>query len=128
MEAPFKVGGVVEPPYFAGRERDVKVLARSAKNLDQHYLILAPRRAAPRELRPVRVSVPGETPIPQLAGGLTALVNATLPIVQAAEPWNPSWWALARFRGADIAEGFPMIGATRGRLPVRATVSVFQIS
>ena len=44
MEAPFKVGGAVEPPYFAGRERDVKVLARSAKNLDQHYLILAPRR------------------------------------------------------------------------------------
>jgi AAA+ ATPase superfamily predicted ATPase len=44
MEAPFKVGGAVEPPYFAGRERDLKVLARSAKNLDQHYLILAPRR------------------------------------------------------------------------------------
>ena len=44
MEAPFKVGGAVEPPYFAGREQDLKVLARSVKSMDQHYLILAPRR------------------------------------------------------------------------------------
>ncbi len=44
MEAPFKAGGAVEPPYFAGRERDLKVLTHSAKNLSQHYLILAPRR------------------------------------------------------------------------------------
>ncbi|MGY4707259.1 AAA family ATPase [Candidatus Bipolaricaulota sp. J31] len=44
MEAPFKVGGAVEPPYFVGRGEDLDVLARSARNLDQHYLILAPRR------------------------------------------------------------------------------------
>lgn len=44
MEAPFKVGGAVEPPYFVGREQDLALLERSAKNLDQHYLILAPRR------------------------------------------------------------------------------------
>lgn len=44
METPFKVGGAVEPPYFVGREEDLRVLERSARNLDQHYLILAPRR------------------------------------------------------------------------------------
>ena len=44
MEAPFKVGGAVEPPYFADREKDIELLERSAKNLDQNYLILAPRR------------------------------------------------------------------------------------
>ncbi len=44
MEAPFKVGGVVVPPYFADRVRDLDVLGRSARNLDQHFLILAPRR------------------------------------------------------------------------------------
>ena len=44
MEAPFKVGGMVEPPYFVGRERDLEVLERSARALDQNFLILAPRR------------------------------------------------------------------------------------
>lgn len=44
MEAPFKVGGAVEPPYFVGRKNDLEVLSRSARALDQHYLILAPRR------------------------------------------------------------------------------------
>jgi len=44
VEAPFKVGGAVEPPYFVGREWDLEILERSARSLDQHFLILAPRR------------------------------------------------------------------------------------
>jgi len=38
------VGGVVEPPHFVDRERDLEILGRSARNLDQNFLILAPRR------------------------------------------------------------------------------------
>ena len=44
MEPPFKVGGLVAPPYFADRMHDLEVLERSARSLDQHFLILAPRR------------------------------------------------------------------------------------
>ena len=44
MEAPFKVGGAVEPPYFVDRQKDLEILRNSARSLDQNYLILAPRR------------------------------------------------------------------------------------
>jgi AAA+ ATPase superfamily predicted ATPase len=43
-EAPFKVGGVVEPPYFVGREDELKKLAQDLKGLTQNNLIVAPRR------------------------------------------------------------------------------------
>lgn len=44
MEAPFKVGGLVEPPYFVGREKELDKLARDVRGLQQHNLIIAPRR------------------------------------------------------------------------------------
>lgn len=44
LTSPFKVGGVVEPPYFVGREIELKKLTADLKNLAQNYLILAPRR------------------------------------------------------------------------------------
>jgi AAA+ ATPase superfamily predicted ATPase len=43
-EAPFKVGGVVEPPYFVNREKELQRLAQDLRDLSQNYLILAPRR------------------------------------------------------------------------------------
>jgi AAA+ ATPase superfamily predicted ATPase len=42
--APFKVGGIVEPPYFVGREKELETLVRDARTLAQSVLILAPRR------------------------------------------------------------------------------------
>ena len=44
MDAPFKVGGIVEPPYFVGRENELETLAQSARTLAQSVLVLAPRR------------------------------------------------------------------------------------
>lgn len=44
MDAPFKVGGIVEPPYFVGREEELETLVRDARTLAQSVLILAPRR------------------------------------------------------------------------------------
>jgi len=44
MDASFKVGGIVEPPYFVGRESEIRSLAESARTLAQNTLILAPRR------------------------------------------------------------------------------------
>jgi len=44
MDAPFKVGGIVEPPYFVGREDELETLVRSARTLAQSVLLLAPRR------------------------------------------------------------------------------------
>lgn len=43
-EAPFRVGGIVEPPYFAGRTQDLHVLAEAARTLSQNVLLLAPRK------------------------------------------------------------------------------------
>jgi len=43
-EAPFKVGGIVEPPYFVGREEELTKLCDDARILTQNNLILAPRR------------------------------------------------------------------------------------
>ena len=43
-ETPFKVGGLVEPPYFVGREEELAKLCDDARNLTQNNLILAPRR------------------------------------------------------------------------------------
>ena len=43
-ETPFKVGGLVEPPYFVGREEELAKLCDDAGNLTQNNLILAPRR------------------------------------------------------------------------------------
>jgi len=43
-EAPFKVGGIVEPPYFVNRERELEELAQALRGLSQNYLLLAPRR------------------------------------------------------------------------------------
>lgn len=43
-EAPFKVGGAVEPPYFVGREDELEKLSGDLRGLTQNNLILAPRR------------------------------------------------------------------------------------
>ena len=43
-EALFKVGGLVEPPYFVGREEELERLCNDARHLTQSNLILAPRR------------------------------------------------------------------------------------
>ncbi len=40
----FKVGGIVEPPYFVGRDKDLDVLLQSVSGLSQNVLLLAPRR------------------------------------------------------------------------------------
>jgi len=44
QEAPFRVGGIVEPPYFVGRNDDLRVLAETLRTLSQNVLLLAPRR------------------------------------------------------------------------------------
>ncbi len=43
-EAPFRVGGIVEPPYFVGRKEDLWVLGEALRTLSQNVLLLAPRR------------------------------------------------------------------------------------
>lgn len=43
-EVPFKVGGIVKPPYFVGRADDLAELSRDLRGLAQNRLILAPRR------------------------------------------------------------------------------------
>jgi AAA+ ATPase superfamily predicted ATPase len=43
-EPPFKVGGIVELPYFVGRESELKRLTHDLRGLTQNYLILAPQR------------------------------------------------------------------------------------
>ncbi len=43
-EAAFKIGGIVEPPYFVGREDDLSTLLASMSDLSQSILLLAPRR------------------------------------------------------------------------------------
>lgn len=40
----FKIGGIVEPPFFVGRDEDLSVLQRSLSDLSQSILLLAPRR------------------------------------------------------------------------------------
>jgi AAA+ ATPase superfamily predicted ATPase len=42
--APFKVGGVVEPPYFVGRKDKLQILVDEAKRLTQNNVIIGPRR------------------------------------------------------------------------------------
>lgn len=42
--APFQVGGIVEPPYFVGREDELRALAADARTLAQNLLILGARR------------------------------------------------------------------------------------
>lgn len=42
--APFKVGGHVEPAYFAGREKELQKLTRDAMGLVQSNVIIGPRR------------------------------------------------------------------------------------
>lgn len=44
METAFRVGGIVEPPYFVGREEDLGTLFEGLSDLSQSYLLLAPRR------------------------------------------------------------------------------------
>jgi len=43
-EPAFKIGGIVEPPYFVGRDGDVASLRESLTDLSQSMLLLAPRR------------------------------------------------------------------------------------
>lgn len=43
-EAPFRVGGIVEPPYFVGREKDLQILGQALRTLSQNVLLLGPRR------------------------------------------------------------------------------------
>jgi len=42
--APFQVGGIVEPPYFVGRDDELRALVVDARSLAQNLLILGPRR------------------------------------------------------------------------------------
>ena len=44
MEPAFKVGGIVEPPYFVGREEELDALFQGISDLSQNLLLLAPRR------------------------------------------------------------------------------------
>jgi AAA+ ATPase superfamily predicted ATPase len=44
LDAAFKVGGIVEPPYFVGREEDLNALFQGVSDLSQNFLLLAPRR------------------------------------------------------------------------------------
>jgi len=60
-EAPFKVGGVVEPPYFVGREDELKKLTQDLRGLTQNNLIIAPRRYGKSSLlHNLRLRVEGE--------------------------------------------------------------------
>lgn len=43
-DAPFRVGGLVEPPYFVGRSKELAALTRTARQLAENVLVLAPRR------------------------------------------------------------------------------------
>lgn len=42
--APFQVGGIVEPPYFVGREDELRALTSDARSLAQNLLVIGPRR------------------------------------------------------------------------------------
>ena len=43
-DAPFRVGGLVEPPYFVGREEELETLSLNIRSQAQNLLVLAPRR------------------------------------------------------------------------------------
>jgi AAA+ ATPase superfamily predicted ATPase len=43
-ESAFQIGGIVEPPFFVGREDDLSRLLGSMSDLSQSVLLLAPRR------------------------------------------------------------------------------------
>ena len=43
-DAPFRVGGLVEPPYFVGREEELETLSQNIRSQAQNLLVLAPRR------------------------------------------------------------------------------------
>jgi predicted AAA+ superfamily ATPase len=43
-EPAFRIGGIVEPPFFVGREDDLNSLLGSMSDLSQSILLLAPRR------------------------------------------------------------------------------------
>ena len=47
-EAPFQVGGCVYPPYFVGRDREIKEIVGGIRS--QNYLIIGPRRAGKSSL------------------------------------------------------------------------------
>jgi len=60
-EVPFRVGGIVEPPYFVGRAHDIEELSRDLRGLVQNRLILAPRRFGKSSLlHNLRLSVQAE--------------------------------------------------------------------
>lgn len=62
MESPFLVGGIVEPPYFVGRESELRALAENARTLAQNVLVLAPRRYGKSSLlHNLRQELEGET-------------------------------------------------------------------
>jgi len=62
MDAPFQVGGIVEPPYFVGRESELRSLAENARTLAQNMLVLAPRRYGKSSLlHNLRQELEGET-------------------------------------------------------------------
>jgi len=44
MDVPFRVGGIVEPPYFFDREEELNLLVTTGIGLTQNILLLAPRR------------------------------------------------------------------------------------
>lgn len=41
---PFQVGGIVSPPFFVGRNKELKEIHESLKALTQNFLVIAPRR------------------------------------------------------------------------------------
>jgi AAA+ ATPase superfamily predicted ATPase len=49
-KAPFQVGGVVTPPYFVGREKELQEITNGLKTLSQNYVIIAPRRVGKTSL------------------------------------------------------------------------------
>jgi len=64
VSSPFKVGGKVEPPYFVGREEELKTLVDDAKRLSQNNVIIAPRRYGKTSLlHNVKIQVEKETDI-----------------------------------------------------------------
>jgi len=44
ITGPFQVGGIVSPPYFIGRNKELKEMQESLESFSQNYLVIAPRR------------------------------------------------------------------------------------
>ncbi len=47
---PFQVGGIVAPPFFIGRDKELKGMYESLRTLSQNFLVIAPRRVGKSSL------------------------------------------------------------------------------